>query len=86
MNMASIRHAHAIQNSDLQRECINEYYNEATGRRYVLRAILLDLKQAQWTVFVRDLLVNCSVLTTLSLIKRELETIEQKDTTGKVQN
>ena len=30
--------------SDLQLECINEYYNEATGRRYVLRAILLDLK------------------------------------------
>ena len=30
--------------SDLQFEHINEYYNEATGRRYVPRAILLDLE------------------------------------------
>ena len=30
--------------SDLQLEHINEYSNEATGRRYVPRAILLDLE------------------------------------------
>ena len=30
--------------SDLQFEHINEYYNEATSRRYVPRAILLDLE------------------------------------------
>ena len=30
--------------SDLQLERISEYYNEATGRRYVPRAILLDME------------------------------------------
>ena len=29
--------------SNLQLEHINEYYNEATGKRYVPRAILLDI-------------------------------------------
>jgi hypothetical protein len=30
--------------SDLQLEPINVYYNEATGGRYVPRAVLMDLK------------------------------------------
>ena len=34
-------------------------------------------------MFVRDLLVNGSVLTTSSLVKLELETIGQTDTTQK---
>ena len=44
--------------SDLQLERINVYFNEATGGRYVPRAILMDLEPGEllniWTVFLND--------------------------------
>ena len=46
--------------SDLQLERINVYYNEATGGRYVPRAILMDLEvkyfqqsKSQWNSIVK---------------------------------
>ena len=34
--------------SDLQLERINVYFNEATGGRYVPRAVLMDLEPGAW--------------------------------------
>ena len=51
--------------SDLQLERINVYYSEATGGRYVLRAILMDLDLEPWIAFVRGPLGNCSGPTTV---------------------
>lgn len=38
--------------SDLQLERINVYYNEATGGRYVPRAILMDLEPYVFFFFI----------------------------------
>ena len=37
--------------SDLQLERINVYFNEATGGRYVPRAVLMDLEPGLWGRF-----------------------------------
>ena len=37
--------------SDLQLERINVYFNEATGGRYVPRAVLMDLEPGLWGSF-----------------------------------
>merc|ERR1712184_104563 len=50
--------------SDLQLERINVYYNEATGGRYVPRAVLMDLSPEPWTPSELDLSVNSSDPTT----------------------
>merc|ERR1711973_684724 len=68
--------------SDLQLERINVYYNEATGGKYVPRAVLVDL--VPWTVLGLDHLVKYLDLTTSCLDSLELETIGQRDTTLKV--
>ena len=51
--------------SDLQLERINVYYSEATGGRYVPRAILMDLDLEPWIAFVRGPSGNCSGPTTV---------------------
>ena len=71
--------------SDLQLERINVYYNEATGGRYVPRAILMDLEPG--TMEVRAVLMdNYSDLITSSSDKLELVTTGLKDITQKVLN
>merc|ERR1712027_226452 len=52
--------------SDLQLERINVYYNEATGGKYVPRAVLVDLEPGTWTLSDLVLLVKSSDPTTLS--------------------
>ena len=42
--MALTPPAHTTGDSDLQLERINVYFNEATGGRYVPRAVLMDLE------------------------------------------
>merc|ERR1712170_238822 len=67
--------------SDLQLERINVYYNEATGGKYVPRAILVDLEPVPWTLSVLVLLARSSDQTTLSLDRVVLETTGPKVTT-----
>jgi hypothetical protein len=78
--------------SDLQLERINVFYNEATGGRYVPRAILMDLEpgmilylfQEQWILLELDLMDNCLGQITLFLVKQELAIIGLKDIILKV--
>merc|ERR1712039_426608 len=59
--------------SDLQLERINVYYNEATGGRYVPRAILMDLGRGPSG--------SCSGQIILSLARQARATIGQRATT-----
>jgi hypothetical protein len=72
--------------SDLQLERINVYYNEATGGRYVPRAVLWISNPEQWTPLELVHSVNFSDLTTSSSVKLVLVTTGLKVTTLKVLN
>jgi len=72
--------------SDLQLERINVYYNEATGGRYVPRAVLVDLEPGTMDSVRAVHMVNCSVQTTLYLVNLVLVTTGLKVTTLKVLN
>eukprot|EP00405_Crypthecodinium_cohnii_P064847 CAMPEP_0195039768 /NCGR_PEP_ID=MMETSP0326_2-20130528/79976_1 /TAXON_ID=2866 ORGANISM="Crypthecodinium cohnii, Strain Seligo" /NCGR_SAMPLE_ID=MMETSP0326_2 /ASSEMBLY_ACC=CAM_ASM_000348 /LENGTH=558 /DNA_ID=CAMNT_0040066653 /DNA_START=26 /DNA_END=1703 /DNA_ORIENTATION=- len=63
--------------SDLQLERINVYYNEATGGRYVPRAVLMDLEPGTMEAFALVLSVSSSALTTSSSARPELATIRR---------
>merc|ERR1712072_510558 len=67
--------------SDLQLERINVYYNEATGGRYVPRAILMDLSLAPWTPSAPVPSVSSSAPTTSSSARPEPVTTGPRDTT-----
>ncbi|KAK1339664.1 hypothetical protein QTO34_018218 [Cnephaeus nilssonii] len=56
--------------SDLQLERINVYYNEATGNKYVPRAILVDLEPARWTRSGLDHSARSSGRTTSCLVSQ----------------
>ena len=51
--------------SDLQLERINVYFNEATGGRYVPRAVLMDLEPGKTNNFSRILDVVLFILDSL---------------------
>ena len=72
--------------SNLQLERINEHMTKQRVEGTYHVPFCWIWNQIQWTVFMQDLLVNCSVRTALSSVKFELATIGQKDTTQKVQN
>ncbi|KAL0249550.1 hypothetical protein GEMRC1_004780 [Eukaryota sp. GEM-RC1] len=72
--------------SDLQLERINVYYNEATGGRYVPRAVLLDLEPGTMDSVRAGPLAKSSAPTTLSLDNPVLVTIGPRVITPKVLN
>ena len=72
--------------SDLQLERINVYYNEATGGRFVPRAILMISNQERWTLSELDHSVNSSDQTTSSSVKLVLVTTGPRVTTLRVPN
>merc|ERR1712176_363435 len=70
--------------SDLQLERINVYYNEATGGRYVPRAVLMDLEPGTMDSVRAVHLVNYFDQTISYSGRQELETIGPKDIIQKV--
>jgi hypothetical protein len=69
--------------SDLQLERINVYYNEATGGRYVPRAILMDLEPGTMDSVSLARSGNCSAQTTSSSARLVPGTIGPRVTTLK---
>merc|ERR1712118_559056 len=67
--------------SDLRLERINVYYNEATGGRYVPRAILMDLEPGTMDSVRAGPAVSSSVRTTSSSGRRGLATTGRRATT-----
>jgi len=72
--------------SDLQLERINVYYNEATGGRYVPRAILWTSSLGPWIASVLGPSVSFSVLITSSLDKLVQGTTGPRGIIRKVQS
>merc|ERR1712216_797498 len=72
--------------SDLQLERINVYYNEATGGRYVPRAILMDLEPGTMGRCAQARSVSSSVRTTSSSARRGLATTGRRVTTLRVRS
>jgi tubulin beta len=70
--------------SDLQLERINVYYNEATGGRYVPRAILMDLEPGTMDSVRAGPFGQLFPLITSSSGRPALETIGQRDITLRV--
>merc|ERR1712198_771237 len=58
--------------SDLQLERINVYYNEASGGKYVPRAVLVDLEPGTMTLSAPDPSARSSGRTTLCLVRAGL--------------
>jgi len=72
--------------SDLQLERINVYYNEATGGKYVPRAVLVDLEPGTMDSVDQDLLDKFSDQIILFLDKVVPVITGPKDIILKVQN
>jgi hypothetical protein len=67
--------------SDLQLERINVYFNEATGGRYVPRAVLMDLEPGTMDSSAPARTVRSSARTTSCLVRAAQATTGQRDTT-----